>query len=253
MKQLSEDDLRMNEQASSVASKVVGEPVEAATRVEGVTEDQQLAAAGVGSINRGIMKGMKGMSRAMMPRMGSDMKNMRSGGLPKSWVIAVTRDKVYAIEDKHDGGSLVAGDVLRTWDREGLLVKQGANPGLAAASGVPDDRQMLIIYLPMEGAKTKYMKAAARNVAASGSPGMPTKVMVAKDDASHKVVDAIVSKAPAGANIMIGGQSLQEMMQQSAAQPDPTQQLTQLADLHERGVLSDDEFAAQKAKILGQS
>jgi hypothetical protein len=51
---------------------------------------------------------------------------------------------------------------------------------------------------------------------------------------------------------MIGGQSLQEMMQQSAAQTDTTQQLTQLADLRDRGVLSDDEFAAQKAKILGQ-
>jgi hypothetical protein len=253
MKQLSEDDLRMNEQAATVASKVVGEPVEAATRVEGVTEDQQLAAAGVGGINRGIMKGMKGFNRMVMPRMGSDMKNMRTGGLPKSWVIAVTRDKVYAIEDKHDGGTLAPGEVLRTWDREGLTVKQGSNPGIAVASGVPDDRQMLIIYLPMEGAKTKYMKAAARNVAAAGSPGMPTKIMVAKDDASQRVVDAIVSKGPAGANIMIGGQSLQEMMQQSGAQADPAQQLTQLADLHDRGVLSDDEFAAQKAKILGQA
>ena len=51
---------------------------------------------------------------------------------------------------------------------------------------------------------------------------------------------------------MIGGQSLQDMMQQSA-QADPAQQLSQLADLHDRGVLSDDEFAAQKAKLLGQS
>jgi hypothetical protein len=153
MKQLSADDLRMNEQAASVASKVIGGTVEAATRVEQVTEGQQLEAAGVGSVNRGLIKGMKEINRVLMPRMGSDMKNMRTGGLPKSWVIALTADKVYAIEDKQDGGSLVPGQVLRTRDRDGFVVKQGSNPGVAVASGVPDDRQMLIISLPMEGAK----------------------------------------------------------------------------------------------------
>ena len=30
-----------------------------------------------------------------------------------------------------------------------------------------------------------------------------------------------------------------------------TEQLNQLADLHKQGVLSDDEFAAAKAKLLG--
>lgn len=41
--------------------------------------------------------------------------------------------------------------------------------------------------------------------------------------------------------------------QQYAAPPpaDPIQQLKQLADLHEQGILSDQEFAQQKAKILG--
>jgi hypothetical protein len=32
---------------------------------------------------------------------------------------------------------------------------------------------------------------------------------------------------------------------------DPVAQLKQLAELHQQGVLTDDEFAAQKAKILG--
>jgi hypothetical protein len=36
----------------------------------------------------------------------------------------------------------------------------------------------------------------------------------------------------------------------ATAQADPTEKLSRLADLHDRGVLSDDEFAAQKAKIL---
>ena len=64
----------------------------------------------------------------------------------------------------------------------------------------------------------------------------------------------MAAKGPAaGANIMVGGQSLQDMMSQAASQADPAQQLSQLADLHDRGVLSDDEFAAQKAKLLGAS
>jgi hypothetical protein len=33
-------------------------------------------------------------------------------------------------------------------------------------------------------------------------------------------------------------------------QPDQFEQLKQLAQLHEQGILTDDEFAAQKAKIL---
>jgi len=35
-----------------------------------------------------------------------------------------------------------------------------------------------------------------------------------------------------------------------AEQPDQFEQLKQLAQLHEQGILTDDEFASQKAKIL---
>jgi hypothetical protein len=35
------------------------------------------------------------------------------------------------------------------------------------------------------------------------------------------------------------------------AAADPIQQLKQLGELHEQGVLTDEEFAAQKAKLLG--
>jgi hypothetical protein len=37
----------------------------------------------------------------------------------------------------------------------------------------------------------------------------------------------------------------------AAPAPDPIEQLKELAQLHQQGVLTDDEFAAQKAKILG--
>jgi hypothetical protein len=37
----------------------------------------------------------------------------------------------------------------------------------------------------------------------------------------------------------------------AAAAPDPIERLKELGQLHEQGVLTDQEFAAQKAKILG--
>jgi hypothetical protein len=37
----------------------------------------------------------------------------------------------------------------------------------------------------------------------------------------------------------------------AAPAPDPIAQLKQLGELHQQGVLTDEEFAAQKAKVLG--
>ena len=37
----------------------------------------------------------------------------------------------------------------------------------------------------------------------------------------------------------------------AAAAPDPIEHLKELGKLHEQGVLTDEEFAAQKAKLLG--
>ncbi|HEY1357380.1 MAG TPA: SHOCT domain-containing protein [Thermoleophilaceae bacterium] len=43
----------------------------------------------------------------------------------------------------------------------------------------------------------------------------------------------------------------QEAPPPPAAAPDPIAQLKELGELHQQGVLTDEEFAAQKAKILG--
>jgi hypothetical protein len=56
----------------------------------------------------------------------------------------------------------------------------------------------------------------------------------------------------------LAAQSSAGLMQFSSAgakppAKDPVEQLTKLADLRDRGVLTDEEFAAQKAKILGES
>jgi hypothetical protein len=158
MPQLTEADVTLNAQATSVASSVVGEQVEAATRCELITQQQRLTAA----------------------------------GLPNTFVVAVSATKVYAIEDKLQDGRLVAGRLLKAWDRRGFMAKAPASPAIAATGGVPDDRQVLVLYVPMDGAKTRYMQAAASHVAAAGSPGMPTKVMVARDDAGQKLLGAIL-------------------------------------------------------------
>jgi hypothetical protein len=259
MKPLSAEELKMNEDAANVAASVVGEPVEAATRCEQASQDMMLEAAGVGAVNRGFVKGAKGLSRAMMPRTMGGMKQMETGGLPKSFVLAATASKVYAIEDKHDHGKLVAGKVVKEWDRDGFNAKRNELQGMNVTMGLPDDRQLLIIYLSLEGNKSRYMQAAQRQMDAYGSPGQPTRFALAKDEASEKLIAAVTANAPApGANIIIGGQSLADMQAAAAqaaagattAQADPTEKLTRLADLHDRGVLSDDEFAAQKAKIL---
>jgi signal transduction histidine kinase len=46
-------------------------------------------------------------------------------------------------------------------------------------------------------------------------------------------------------------EQLRSYVQQAAGATSSADQLTQLADLRSRGVLSDEEFAAEKAKILG--
>lgn len=262
MKPLSVEELKMNEDAVNVASSAVGEPVEAACRCEQASQDMMLEAAGVGGFNRAFVKGGKAMGRAMMPRTMGGMKQMETGGLPNSFVLAASATKVYAIEDKHDHGTLVPGKILHTWERDAFQAKRNELQGMNVTMGLPDDRQMLIIYLSLEGSKSRYMQAAQRQMDAYGSPGQPTRFALAKDESSEKLIEAVTANAPApGANIMIGGQSLADMQAAAAqaaagataAQADPTEKLSRLADLHDRGVLNDDEFAAQKAKILGTS
>jgi hypothetical protein len=284
MKALTDEELRMNAQAISVATSVLGaETVEAATRCELVDlMDQGSRALGIGGFNRGAFKAMRGVSKAMMPRVAGDVRQMETGGLPKSFVLAVTADRVHAIEDKHDRGKLVAGKVLESWDREGFTARRDSGRW-SNILALPDDREILTISLPREGYKSKKMQFADRVAAATGQSDMPVQVAVGKDAASQKLVASLVSTSPPA---WAGNQYAREMMygqlarladardrgamsdEQFAAlkakmldnadpaeqfSVDPAQQLAKLADLRDRGVLSDQEFAAQKAKILGTS
>lgn len=46
-------------------------------------------------------------------------------------------------------------------------------------------------------------------------------------------------------------QDFQAYVQQAAASGGPAEELSKLADLREKGVITDEEFQAQKAKVLG--
>ena len=240
---------QVNEQAAGVATSVLNDSVVAAARCEQVTQDQQLAAAGVGGATRGMAKFGTKLGRGMMPSVGNMAKGLEGGGLPKTFILAVTSNQVHALEEKEKKGQLVPGKVLKSWDREGFSASLGGD-AINAVSGVPEDRRVLTLYLPLDDSKNKYLAAAAKMQAAAGSAGQPTRFMIAKDEASDAVAKELVGNSPAMPNIQVGGMPMQ-MPGQAAPAGDSTAQLEKLAQLHASGALTDEEFAAQKAKIIG--
>ena len=176
------DELKWNEQAAGAAGAVLSEPVQAATRCEQVTVGMAAGAVGMG-------KGMQAMANfgekqgrfmsKMMPGM-KGVGDLKTGGLPSTWLIAVTPTKVHAIEAKEKKGKdLSAGKILKTWDRQGFQAQRGVDIA-AAAQGVPADRQILTLYLPSQ-------------MLANMAPGIgqPTQFMVGRDPASEARVTAL--------------------------------------------------------------
>ena len=240
---------QVNEQAVGVATSALNDSVVAAAHCEQVTQGQQLKAAGVGGATRGMAKFGSKMGRTMMPGVGNMAKGLEGGGLPESFILAVTSTQVCAIEEKEKKGQLVPGKVLKSWDRDGFRASLGSD-AMNAASGVPEDRQQITLYLPLDDSKNKYLAAAAQMQAQAGVTGQPTRFQIAKDEASNALAKELVGDTPAMPNIQIGGVPVQ-IPGQAAPAADSTAQLEKLAQLHASGALTDEEFAAQKAKIIG--
>ena len=252
---------QVNEQAAQIASSVLNDSVIAAAHCEQVTQDQQLKAAGIGGATRGMANVGTKLGRAMMPSVGNMAKGLESAGLPKSFILAVTKTQVAALEEKEKKGELKPGKVLKTWDREGFRASLGGD-AVGAVSGVPDDRQVIVLYLPLDGSSNKYLAAAAEMQAKAGAQGQPTRFQIAKDEASQDLAKELVGDSPAMPNIQFGAGGMQvggmqvggmQMPTQPAAAPaeDSTAQLERLAAFHASGALTDAEFEAQKAKIIG--
>ncbi len=260
MKPLSDNELRWNEQAATVAATVLSQPIVAATRCEQITEDMRSEGAGVGGVVRGMAKFDRKMMKPMAKVMGMGQvvgmgEEMRTAGLPNTFVLAVTETQIHALEDTQRDGSLVPGKLLKTWDRTGLMATAGAAMGLPVT-----DRQTLTLFLPMDPGKNKYLRATAAQMTQAGAPGMPTKFLVGKDAASQAVIDALASRetltAFAATRIEADPALAARVAGATAVTPGATggnsvEQLERLAQLHATGALSDDEFAAAKAQLIG--
>ena len=263
MNPLSDSELRINQQAAAVAASVLSEPVEAAARCEQVTRDMRRKASGLGGFTRGMARVNDALGRATPGTMGQMSTQMETAGLPNSFILAITRSHVHALEERRQGDDLVPGRVLKSWARAGFVARRG-NDRANAYRGIPDDRQALILFLPIEGGRSRMMQAAARNAAAAGSPGFPHQVMVAKDAPSQRVIDALGATG-GGPNITIGGRSLQDMIAQAAPpqaapappvytqpQPSAAQRLQELETLRATGVITDAEYARKREQIISE-
>lgn len=188
-------------------------------------------ASGFRAFSRGMSGANMAIGRPMPGTLGQMSTQMETAGLPNSFILAVTRSHVHALEERRRGDELVGGRVLKSWDRAGFQARRG-NDSANTSRGVPDDRQVLILFLPIEGG-TRIIQAAARNAAAAGSPGFPHRVMVAKDAPSQRVIDVLGATGGAGPNITIGGKSLQEVETLRAA-----------------GAITDAEYTAKRQQII---
>ena len=246
MKALSEEELLINQQAASVAASVVPEAVVAATRCEQVTDALTAEAVGVGAVTRWGMRMSRKMSRAMptVTNVGGMAKYMEMAGLPDSFILAVTAGHVYALEDKRTGGQLVPGNVLKAWDR-GFRASRGT-PQLERSMGVPDDRQLLILFLPIEGDGNRYLSAAARN---NPGAGFPHKFMVGRDAASQRVMDELRPTTP---TVITGGKIMGGGAPPAPPQPSVAQRLQELETLRASGVISDAEYTAKRGQIISE-
>jgi hypothetical protein len=243
---------QVNQEATGVATEVLNDSVVAACHMEQVTQDQQLKAAGIGGATRGMAKFGTKLGEGMMPGVGNMAKGLRGAGLPENFILAVTSSQVHAIEEKDKKGKLVKGKVLKSWNRDEVRANMNAGQVMGAVSGTPEDRQVITLYLPLDASKSKYLAAAAQMQAQAGATGQPTRFQIAKDEASEAVAKELVGDAPAMPNVQIGGVPIQQMgMAGQASGGDSTAQLEKLAQLHASGALTDEEFAAQKAKIIG--
>jgi hypothetical protein len=236
LKRLSDRDLLMNQQAATIAATVLSQPVEAATRCEQIsTKATKMYASGGGEMR---------------------WKNVPNGtGLPKSFILALTRTHVYALEDKQHRGELVPGQVLKAWDRAGFRVQPGRD-AMLAANGMPDDRQSLILFLPIDADSSPMAQQIAHQRATAGqrTPGLPHGFVLGRDAASQRVVAALVASSPPAGGITINGQTIQQMVNQAAQQPQRpiAQRLAELETLRATGVLTVAEYATKREQLISE-
>jgi hypothetical protein len=117
----------------------------------------------------------------------------------------VTAGSIYVIEDKRKDAQLFAGQVLKSWVRNGFRASVDRRP---LRSAVPADCQMLRLVLPIEPVKNRAMnrqlqKAAEMAAARGWPPGAEHGFVVGRDAATEGVIKALTGATP---TVTIAGQ-----------------------------------------------
>ena len=261
MKALSGDELvGINQQAATVAASVLSEAVVAATLTQSIVAFEK-------TINRRSRWFGRGATEqnAYDNRIMSAEVWLASGGLPDSFILAVTAGSIYVIEDKRKDTQLFAGQVLKSWVRNGFRASVDRRP---LRSAVPADCQMLRLVLPIEPVKNRAMnrqlqKAAEMAAARGWPPGAEHGFVVGRDAATEGVIKALTqSSAGAAPTVTIAGQDAGHVAggvspQASSAtaasvEPSTANRLQELESLRTTGVISDAEYTVRRAQIIGE-
>jgi hypothetical protein len=206
-------------------------------------------------------------------------KNLReSGGKTAPAEITATKKGMMAISSGGDAAQLAASAhvnwklTLRvTPDNETPFeaeVKEpypemGGGPSVGDTIGVlydPNDHSKLVVDHSSEGIATTVVShmsdRAQAAMAQVGGESAQDMMKEAIDDpaafrekmqerASQMSANAMASAQPGMPNVFVGGAPV------GGASPDPADEIAKLADLKDRGALTEEEFQAQKKKILG--
>jgi len=174
---------------------------------------------------------------------------------------------VLAISDRgmtvsHNGGHLVADTevILRTH----LRVEPAGEPSFEVTKRLRYDQlampsagsQVAVIFDPEDHDELMLDPAGpAAGVMATVIPGLGsvqdllTTVRSAKAEAGgdrQAMAETLLAQFGGGATVLGGGAGF-------GSPPDPLDELAKLGELHRNGVLTDEEFSAQKRKLLGEA
>jgi hypothetical protein len=201
MKALSGDELvAINQQAVTAATAVLSEPVLAATLCQSRIPFEKKVDHRSRWFGRGVTE-----QQANDNRITSTEVWLASGGLPDSFILAVTAGSIYVIEDKRENAQLFAGQVLKSWVRSGFRASVDRRP----FSPVPADCQSLRLCLPIEPVKNRAMnralKQAAEMAAARGLPGAEHAFVVGRDAPTEGVIDALIPSSPGAGPMVAAG------------------------------------------------
>ncbi len=181
----------INQQAATVAAAVLSEPVVAATLAQSRIPFIKKFENRSRWFGRGATE-----QNAYDNRISSTEVWLESGGLPDSFILAVTASSIFVIEDKRKDAQLFAGQVLKTYVRSGFRASVDARP---LSTSVPLDCQLLMLCLPLEAVKNRAMNRGLQQIAerlvARGLPPVAEHAFVIGRDApTQGVIDALVQR-----------------------------------------------------------